>query len=339
MRLIKLFFLSVTTIIVYWLLQVQIKALPYYNVAQTLNKNKTKSAGDDGIIVHKNENNSRYIRENVCKKYVSTTRQNIYLINNKNVCAERGGLNQLLVFVHSAPKHFERRTVIRQTWGSISNIENFSIKRVFVLGRQNNKTVQTTINHEHALHRDIVQGNFLDTYFNLSQKHILGIRWASEFCKTAKYIIKADDDVFVNPFGFFRDLVIKYPNITQTILCNIRPNGTDPIQRNGARKYKWGVNSDIFKNLTHWPFTFCQGYFVIYSSDIVSAIYNAAKRNCMPYVWLDDAYVTGILAHNVGNIRHSALKGLRNHITYIHDKLFEKMHKHWKHLQLHHKVK
>ena len=43
-----------------------------------------------------------------------------------------------------------------------------------------------------------MQGGFRDTYRNLSYKNILGKLWASQFCAQAEFIVKTDDDQFVD---------------------------------------------------------------------------------------------------------------------------------------------
>ncbi len=43
---------------------------------------------------------------------------------------------------------------------------------------------------------------FLDTlekYANLAQKVTLFFKWASDYCRTAKFVLKTDDDSFVRP--------------------------------------------------------------------------------------------------------------------------------------------
>ena len=46
--------------------------------------------------------------------------------------------------------------------------------------------------------QDILQWDFIDHYRNLTIKSILGLKWASDFCSTAKFVVKLDDDVFFN---------------------------------------------------------------------------------------------------------------------------------------------
>ncbi|NXV71492.1 B3GT4 galactosyltransferase, partial [Atlantisia rogersi] len=51
---------------------------------------------------------------------------------------------------------------------------------------------------ESQRHRDLLQGAFADTYANLTLKTLLLLRWAATRCPQAPFLLKADDDVFVN---------------------------------------------------------------------------------------------------------------------------------------------
>ena len=44
----------------------------------------------------------------------------------------------------------------------------------------------------------IISGNFQDNYFNLTIKHIFGLKWIASYCSHAKYVLKADHDAIVN---------------------------------------------------------------------------------------------------------------------------------------------
>ena len=43
----------------------------------------------------------------------------------------------------------------------------------------------------------------MDTYRNLSYKSILGKLWVSKFCEQADFVVKADDDVFVDLYATY----------------------------------------------------------------------------------------------------------------------------------------
>ncbi|NWU60078.1 B3GT4 galactosyltransferase, partial [Dromas ardeola] len=45
---------------------------------------------------------------------------------------------------------------------------------------------------------DLLQGPFPDAYPSLARKTLLLLRWAAARCPAAPFLLKADDDVFVN---------------------------------------------------------------------------------------------------------------------------------------------
>ena len=60
------------------------------------------------------------------------------------------------------------------------------------------------IRAEFDQYRDMVQGNFIDRYRNLTLKAVLGLRWMSQYCSQAPFAIKTDDDTFLNIFEMVR---------------------------------------------------------------------------------------------------------------------------------------
>lgn len=54
------------------------------------------------------------------------------------------------------------------------------------------------LEEEGRTYRDIIQEDFLDTYFNLTLKSILALKWVTQHCTGLEYFMKADDDVFIN---------------------------------------------------------------------------------------------------------------------------------------------
>jgi len=64
--------------------------------------------------------------------------------------------------------------------------------------------LKAELNAEFQKHRDLVQGNFIDSYKNLTLKAVLGLRWMSQYCGQAPFAIKTDDDTFLNIFEMVR---------------------------------------------------------------------------------------------------------------------------------------
>ena len=70
--------------------------------------------------------------------------------------------------------------------------------------------MQKILEEENGKHSDLVQGDFLDTYHNLSYKAIMGYLWVAEFCSQADFVVKTDDDLFVDLYEV---------NISFTLQC------------------------------------------------------------------------------------------------------------------------
>ena len=58
--------------------------------------------------------------------------------------------------------------------------------------------LQRRVEEESSQHGDLVQGDFLDTYHNLSYKATMGNLWVAEFCSQAQFVVKTDDDMYVD---------------------------------------------------------------------------------------------------------------------------------------------
>ncbi|XP_023348743.1 beta-1,3-galactosyltransferase 2 [Eurytemora carolleeae] len=148
----------------------------------------------------------------------------------------------MVIIIHSAFPNKEARNAIRETWGN-PNIPGVNTRLVFLLGMGPDANTQNSVMSEAMQYKDIVQGDFLDTYRNLSYKSILGKLWVSNFCEQADFVVKADDDTFVDLYAtfFFTRQYLESPEYKNNgfILCRINPN---TIIRNP--KNKWYVSYD-----------------------------------------------------------------------------------------------
>lgn len=70
---------------------------------------------------------------------------------------------------------------------------------MFLLGQTHNPKLDEQLQEETNFYNDIVFGEFVDSYRNLTRKMVLGIEWAAKYCQ-AQYVLKADEDSFVNIF-------------------------------------------------------------------------------------------------------------------------------------------
>ena len=111
----------------------------------------------------------------------------------KTVCARH---YPLLILVSSAPADFERRYLIRQTWGTDNNIIP-QWKTYFLLGQTRNQTHSDLLSKENSIYGDMIRADYYEHYWNQSLKIQMAFEWAARYCEFS-YLLKADDDVFVN---------------------------------------------------------------------------------------------------------------------------------------------
>ena len=71
---------------------------------------------------------------------------------------------------------------------------------MFCTGSTLDENIQRSLEEESQEYRDLVQGDFLDNYYNLSYKAIMGNLWVAEFCSQAEFLVKTDDDMFVDMY-------------------------------------------------------------------------------------------------------------------------------------------
>lgn len=217
------------------------------------------------------------------------------------VCGNSSEPPLLLILVHSSSEHFSKRQTIRTTWGAASDI----VKIVFLVGQSHEKLVNTQLDMESKQYKDIVQGDFLDTYTNITYKHTMGMKYSIYHCSEAKYILKIDDDIFAN-----------IPKLEQFLIEDISPFGAKDVlmcaiirKARALRSFrsKWRITFDEYPD-RYYP-QFCRGMAILYSRDVLFNLYRKAQEN-RKYVKLDDVFYTGITADNIGFNKHSNIDNL-----------------------------
>ncbi|KAM6183191.1 beta-1,3-galactosyltransferase 4 [Erethizon dorsatum] len=124
------------------------------------------------------------------------------LIPNREACGGPGAPPFLLILVCTAPENRNQRDAIRATWGSLRQARGLRVQTLFVLGEPRGQRPaggsHGDLARESAARGDVVQAAFRDAYRNLTLKTLVGLNWASTHCPEARYILKTDDDVYVN---------------------------------------------------------------------------------------------------------------------------------------------
>ncbi|CAK6448330.1 unnamed protein product [Pipistrellus nathusii] len=137
------------------------------------------------------------------------------LLNHPEKC--RGDV-YLLVVVKSVITQHDRREAIRQTWGQEQASVGAGLgarRTLFLLGtaskQEERAHYQQLLAYEDRLYGDILQWDFLDSFFNLTLKETHFLRWLDTFCPGVRYVFKGDDDVFVHPTNLLEFLADRRP--------------------------------------------------------------------------------------------------------------------------------
>lgn len=136
----------------------------------------------------------------------------------------------------------------------------------------------------------------------------------------AKYILKLDDDVFVNMPAMIEFLTHELSPLgaRHLILCNTL--STSKVKR--SWRSKWRVSPLEYPD-PNYP-NYCAGWAIIYSPDTIFLLYKEAQRQ--NYFWIDDVHITGTLAEKV-NLLHTSLNPFVLTSAQLQDLLSNPIHK------------
>lgn len=220
-------------------------------------------------------------------------------------CPYFGRDMNLVIIIMSAPTHFEARTAIRQTWGHYGQRKDISI--VFILGATFDAKIEKVLQREGDMYGDIIRGNFVDSYSNLTLKTISILEWVDVYCSEVKFILKTDDDMFINVPRLL-SFINKHQKDKNVIFGRLARKWK-PIRN---KKSKYYVSQAQYK-LPMFP-DFTTGPAYLLSSDVVHSLYEGALDQT--YLKLEDVFITGIVAHKLGIKRALANEFLNKKISY-----------------------
>ncbi|XP_011302131.1 beta-1,3-galactosyltransferase brn [Fopius arisanus] len=124
-----------------------------------------------------------------------------YIHDCKDFCNTQNDFRSLrIVFlVKSSAEHFQRRVAIRSTWGFKKRFFDVPTRTIFLLGlHKGDDELQKKIDEEAETYKDILQANFIDSYYNNTIKTMIGFKWAYNHCRNSKFYFFVDDDIYVS---------------------------------------------------------------------------------------------------------------------------------------------
>ncbi|KAM9695774.1 beta-1,3-galactosyltransferase 5-like [Trichechus inunguis] len=188
----------------------------------------------------------------------------------------------LVLLVTSSHRQTTARMAIRQTWGRDMVVKGKRIKTFFLLGVTAKEQEMTLVTLEGQQYGDIIQRDFVDVYFNLTLKTMMGIEWVHRFCPQAAFVMKTDSDMFVNIY-YLTELLLKKNRTTRFFTGFLKMNDF-PIRDNSS---KWFVSKYEYPWDKYPPF--CSGTGYVFSSDVASRVYYVSES--VPFIKLEDVFV------------------------------------------------
>jgi len=196
----------------------------------------------------------------------------------------------LVVMVASAMWEFERREVIRRTWASNQIVLEKSIRVLFFVADDHNSVHFNSLKQEATIYNDVIMENFDEKYRNLTLKTQGQLKWATEHCSSANYVMHVDDDVFVDLHS-----VVKYLTKNQQSRLMACSKVFTPVVR---REGKWEMAVEEFPE-NRYP-TSCLGWCFVLSQGVTKELYQASLLTHL--IHLEDVTFTGILRVKIGNL-------------------------------------
>ncbi|XP_068128302.1 beta-1,3-galactosyltransferase 2-like [Hyperolius riggenbachi] len=195
-----------------------------------------------------------------------------FLINQPDKCKDRTPF--LILLVTGRVHDLEARHAIRATWGNENNYD-VDVLRIFLLGvsRFFPNGSQMMLEEESEAFGDLVQQDFMDTYYNLTLKTLLGMEWVTKFCPNASYVMKIDNDMFLNVDYLVHKLLHPELPVRENYFTGYIVKDTQPSRSKTGKFY---VPEEIYPNDIYPPY--CAGPGYVFSADMARKIYDISQK-------------------------------------------------------------
>lgn len=197
---------------------------------------------------------------------------------------------KLLILITTHISHISRRETIRNTWG-VDKMKRW--KTVFLVGRSRNTYDLRLLSNEIDRHQDIILGDVYEDFYNLTSKVQAGFEWSIRYCRY-KYMLKGDDDVFINFPRLFSFLTSSETPTSELYAGNVQ------YQAHVFRSGRYGVTKNEFQRKTY-P-RYCSGGGFILTRDVVERM--IAKFPNVKRMSIDDAYIGELALRSGIDVMH-----------------------------------
>lgn len=193
------------------------------------------------------------------------------------------------------------RNALNQTY-----LNSLGFRRVFLLAavpKTEYFVKQYQLEDEQRKYGDLIQGDFQDTYRNLSYKHSMGLGWAVYNCYLETYFyVKLDDDIVFDIFHlreYLLHLIESRDRLIQSnhFISGYITNASTPIRE---KNNKWYVSYEEYPH-EQYPAS-VSGWLYITTPATAARIFQLSQIlwQKSKVFWIDDIWITGIIRERLG---------------------------------------
>ncbi|EPB69941.1 N-acetyllactosaminide 3-alpha-galactosyltransferase [Ancylostoma ceylanicum] len=174
---------------------------------------------------------------------------------------------RFLVIVFTAPDDFESRDRWRRIYGGQRMRHKFGYCVIFPIGRLQSEQGSARLSEEINFFDDILQGDYVESYRNITIKTLSALRFIAVAYPRADLIMKIDDDVAWNV-----------------------PKVSNYVSRAQPRYV-------TYEEYPHEKFPqHCSGVAYVLDREALLPMLNAVPQ--LKYFWIDDVFITGFLTRD-----------------------------------------
>jgi hypothetical protein len=152
------------------------------------------------------------------------------------------------------------------------------------VGNSDKTEINDIVKEENHLYNDIIIVDINERYDNLIEKSIYMLEWLHMNCGRVKYVLKVDDDIFLNVQNLLHHLQQTSP--TNSIIgCKVK--NTSPFR---FPLSKWYISRQQYEFDTFPDYISGPAYLI--TGDILSKLYFATRK--VPRIFLEDVYINGL---------------------------------------------
>lgn len=126
-----------------------------------------------------------------------------FLINQPDLCSRHSNSTRLpyiIYCVHGTPDNFDQRVVFRQSVANKTTFDQLGVITAFFVGIPRNRTTLKRLITESRAFGDIVMPDVIDSFQNNTLKSLAALQFIQQHCQNVPYVLKANDDTFVDLF-------------------------------------------------------------------------------------------------------------------------------------------